>query len=72
MGTTMNKTKPLPSRSSEASGETDSKPGGRSKMIPARVISTRKEMRQGRGWSLKETTFNKVARDGLPEDIFLS
>lgn len=47
-------------------------PGERSKMTPARVISTRKEMRWGRGWSLKEATLNKVAPDGLPEDIFLS
>lgn len=47
-------------------------PGERSKTTPARVISTRKEMRWGRGWSLKEATLNKVAPDGLPEDIFLS
>lgn len=45
MGTTMNKTKPLPSRSSEAS-EDDSIQAGAPKAIPARVISTRKEMRQ--------------------------
>lgn len=32
------------------------------------MIRTRKEMHRGRRWLRKETTLNKVARYGLPEE----
>lgn len=64
---TANKTKFLPSRNSRAGRERETN-NTTGKQSGTRVISTRKEMHRGRRWLPKETTLNKVARYGFPEE----